>query len=169
MEIQEKNEMAIERSLTLFDYDSVKNSRRGSWDRFLKYAKEVPFGAGFARVGAAAGAFSKQQKKDPYFGYKYFFADNLWITALVETGLPGMFFLTLLLVFILGYGVKNYFLLYSVSLKMIHLALLSALFAIFIGSYGAEGILYNPEACFFWFFSGVMMKLPKLEHSATKA
>ena len=49
----------------------------------------------------------------------------------------------------------------SPALAMI--AILASLGSIIIGSYGAETILYNPEAGFFWFFSGVILKLPHLE------
>jgi len=166
VEIQEQNEMAIERSLSLFDYDKVKNARRGAWDRLIKYAAEVPFGAGFSRVGAAAGAFSEKNKSDQFFGYKHFFSDNLWLAALVEIGVPGMLILTFLLVMIFYCGVLGYRKIKTPSLKVLHLTLFSSLFSIFIGSYGAEGLLYNPEASFFWFFSGVMISLPGLEEKA---
>ena len=160
---QDQNQVAVERSLSLFDYQAVGHARRGAWDRFAKYAAEVPFGAGFARVGAAAGAFSKLHHQDVHFGYKHFFSDNFWITALVEIGLPGMVFITLLLVAILFFGVRNFFKIRRPSLKILHLAVLCSLISIFMGLYGAEGVLYNPESSFFWFFSGVLMKLPLLD------
>lgn len=163
VESQEANEVAIERSLSLFDYDKVKNARRGTWERFVKYATEVPFGAGFARVGASAGAFSKENQRDPYFGYKYFFSDNLWLAALVEIGIPGMILFTVLLVMVLFKGITGMGQIQKHSLKILQLALMASLASVFLGSYGAEGLLYNPEACFFWFFSGVLVKIPELE------
>jgi O-antigen ligase len=163
VESRDENEAAIERSMSLFEYDKVSHARRGAWKRFLMYAQEVPLGAGFSRVGAAAGAFKELHKVDKTFGYKHFFADNLWLTALIEIGLPGMFLLGFLVLSILWIGFKNYRDCKIESLKMLHLVILSTLIALIIGLYGAEGLIYNPEACFFWFFSGVLMKLPELQ------
>ncbi|MCJ8277662.1 MAG: O-antigen ligase family protein, partial [Bdellovibrionales bacterium] len=163
IESREENEAAIERSLSLFDVETVSTARRGAWDRFVLYAQQVPFGAGLSRVGAAAGAFKELHKRDRTFGYKYFFTDNFWLTALVEIGLPGMFIVTLLVGLILWAGIRSHFGIEKHSLKVLNLSLLSSLLALFICLYGAEGLIYNPEACFFWFFAGVMMKLPELD------
>ncbi|MCB0378614.1 MAG: hypothetical protein KDD33_08995 [Bdellovibrionales bacterium] len=167
VEARTENQAAIDRSLSLFDYETVTNARRGAWDRFAIYVKEVPLGAGFSRVGAAAGAFKDLHQADTIFGFKHFFSDNFWITTLIEIGLPGMVIMTLLLLMILGRGIRQYFNIEDLSLKTMHLAVLCSLIAIFIGLYGAEGVLYNPESSFFWFFAGVLMKIPKLEKKAT--
>lgn len=163
VESRDENEAAIERSLSLFDVDKVSSSRRGAWGRFVMYAQEVPFGAGLSRVGAAAGAFKEEHQRDRTFGFKYFFTDNFWLTALVEIGLPGMIIVTLIVLLILWRGFKSYLSSKIHSIRVLQLAILSSLIALFIGLYGAEGLIYNPEACFFWFFSGVLMKLPVLE------
>lgn len=157
-----ENEAAIERSLSLFDYAHVSNARRGAWDRFILYVSEVPFGAGFARVGAAAGAFKKLHKQDKIFGYKHFFTDNFWLAALVEIGIPGMTIITFLFVGILIAGIRFYFSTRNEEAKLASLAVLTPLIALAMGLYGAEGLIYNPEACFFWFWAGVLMKIPKL-------
>ena len=73
IETRAENETAIERSLSLFDYDKVSHARTGAFDRFVIYVQEIPFGAGFSRVGAAAGAFKELHQEDRVFGYKYFF------------------------------------------------------------------------------------------------
>jgi hypothetical protein len=157
------NEEAIERSLSLFDYETVSTARRGTWSRFIHYVQEVPFGAGFARVGAAAGAFKELHKQDPIFGYKYFFTDNLWLTLLVELGVPGMLIVTLLFGSIMIRGYRNYLQSRNLELRVAMIAILAPLTALCLGFYGAEGLMYNPEACFFWFFAGVLMKLPQIK------
>lgn len=159
------NEDAIDRSLSLFDLDRVSAARRGAMERFLKYSEEIPLGAGFARVGAAGGTFLEEQRRNPFFGENYFFSDNFWINCLVEIGLPGMILMTLILggIFYSGLKVTRSNLEYRPQL--LSYALFGALLAMLIGLYGAEGILYNPDASFFWFFSGVLLKLPYLDDS----
>ena len=78
-----------------------------------------------------------------------------------------MVIISLLVVLLIVRGVQNYLKVKSHSIKMLHVTLLSSLMALFIGLYGAEGLIYNPEACFFWFFSGVLMKLPELEKASS--
>lgn len=159
------NEAAIERSLSLFEYDRVSTARRGTWDRFVQYAKEVPFGAGFSRVGAAAGAFKELHKEDKIFGYKHFFTDNLWLSVLVEVGLPGMLIISMLVFLVFFRGIRDYLNSRSEEMKLVYLAIISPLIALVMGLYGAEGLIYNPEACFFWFFSGVLLKLRVIENN----
>ena len=168
VEANQENEMAIERTLTLFDYDKVKDARRGVWRRFVVYGSTVPFGAGFSRVGAAAGAFSKANAADPYFGPNVFFADNLWLAALIEIGIPGMLLLMLLIGGLLYRGVSEQKKIRDTDMRLCHLAILSALIAMGVGFFGAEGAIYNPEASFFWFFAGVMMKIPYLDREKLK-
>src|SRR5690606_10099611 len=120
----------------------------GISDRFLVYIKEIPLGAGFARVGAAAGAFSGLREGDKFFENDYFFADNFWLTALIEIGIPGMLIITIIFLSILWMGYKSYFEGQDQSLRMLQMAILASLSAIVLGLYGAEGIVYNPEACF---------------------
>ena len=152
------NTRAFERSMTSFNVEIMSHARRGAWERFKKYSSEVPFGAGFSRVGASAGAFKSYQSKDQFFGQKYFFADNLFITLLVETGIPGLIFVTLLVLAVLQKGLKAWRNEERKELIGLQLAITGSLFAIFIGSFGAEGIIYNPESCFFWFFGGTLIK-----------
>lgn len=156
----EENQMAVERSLSLFDIDKVSNARRNAWPRFVQYFKDVPFGAGFARVGASGGAFAHLQQQDPFFKPNYFFADNFWIACLVEIGIPGVIFMTLLIIFIFLKGFSGLKKVHFDHDKLAMCAVLAALVPLVFGLYGAEGILYNPDASFFWFLSGILLKIP---------
>lgn len=157
----EEADRAYSRSLSLFDYNTIKQARRGTLDRFLLYAEKVPFGAGFSRVGGAASTFQKYAEKDPYFGYGYFFTDNFWIACLVEIGFPGMILMTALVFLILATGFKLWWKNRDNPNSVMQLTLLASLLSIILGLYGAEGILYNPDSCFFWFFSGALMASKK--------
>lgn len=163
MEKDELNVTAVERSLTIFDVESISQARRGALGRFLNYAQAAPFGAGFSRIGGAAAKFTEQRTQDPFFGSDYFFADNFWVACIVELGIPGMLMITVLVACIWWSSWKVVLKLEEFKIKMLALSIFSAMTAMLIGLYGSEGILYNPDACFFWFFSGVLLKLPVIE------
>lgn len=151
------NDMAVKRTMSLFNLESIQKARYGALDRFWKYAKKAPFGAGLSRSGSAAGKFADLIKKDHYFKDE-FFADNLWVELVVDLGLPGATIYTLMLLMIVFYGVSG-FRVQDADLRPLHNAIFFSLFAILLGAYGAEPILYNPEGAFFWFFAGVLVRI----------
>lgn len=155
----EDNQRSLERSLSTFDFEAMSQARRGSLDRFLRYASDVPFGAGFSRVGAAAGAFPELQKNDPHFPERYFFSDNLFVLLVIEIGIPGLIIIITMIGCILFAGYRVWKTETRQPLIGPQMAIWGSLIAIAAGSYGAEGIVYNPESCFFWLFSGVMMAM----------
>ena len=159
VESYEDNERSLERSLSTFDLEAMSNARRGSLNRLLEYATVVPFGAGFSRVGASAGAFLDLQKTDPHFPKRYFFSDNLFVLLVIEIGIPGLLIVTAMILSILYIGFRVWRTEERPQILGPQMAIFSSLVAIALGSYGAEGIVYNPESCFFWLFSGVMMAM----------
>jgi len=164
MSIEENasNEDAIDRSLTVFDIDQISRSRHGSLDRIVKYSSEAPFGAGFSRIGAAAGAFEDAHRADPFFGANHFFADNFWVAVLAEEGIPGVIIFSLILFFLLFKVWRSIFQCDDMHRKLLCWAIFGSMAGVMMGLYGAEGILYNPDSCFFWFFSGLALKIPHL-------
>lgn len=160
--------MAISRSMSLFDPAQSASARSGAFERFARYASEAPLGAGLSRTGAAAGEFEDQIRESPYFKAG-FFTDNFWVATVVDLGLPGMLILSILVLSILALGSRQLFRIQDPGLLLAGGALLSALFSISLGFYGAEAILYNPEAAFFWFFAGVMLRLPELDESLSRS
>jgi hypothetical protein len=168
MSIEESasNEDAIDRSLSVFDVQAMSSARRGTWDRFVRYASEAPFGAGFARIGAAAGAFETELRADPFFGEKHFFADNFWIATVVEEGIPGMVIITTILFLVVFKTWRAVFRVEDFHRKLLILAIFGSMTGVVLGLYGAEGILYNPDSSFFWFFAGMALKLPRLDDDA---
>jgi hypothetical protein len=162
------SKMAIERSMSLFDVNVAARAREGAMDRFRLYASMAPLGAGLSRTGAAAGKFADQIAASPFFN-KGFFTDNFWLATLVDLGIPGMILLSSLVFAILGMGAFSIRRMQDSDLKIKQTTLLCSLIAIVCGFYGAESILYNPEAAFFWFFSGAMLKLPVLDREQSIA
>ena len=163
MQQNELNVMAVDRSLTIFDVDKISQARFGVWPRFAQYAQAAPLGAGFSRIGGASVKFSEERQQDPFFKDDYFFADNFWVACLVEIGFPGMIVLSIIIACIWWRSLKIIFILEYFKAKLLALAIFSSITAMMVGLYASEGILYNPDACFYWFFAGVVMKLPEIE------
>ncbi len=155
------NIFAVNRTLMLFDYDKTLTARSGMWGRLKEYAELVPLGAGLSRVGAAGGKFKYLIDKDEYFRGG-FFTDNLWLATLVDLGIPGMVIFSLIALSIIFLGFRVQVRAPPNEIRIICAAILSALIAIYIGCYGSEAYLYNPEAVFFWTFSGVMIRLSEM-------
>ena len=158
--LNEENQRAVERSLSLFS-SKVAGAREGAMDRFIDYTMMAPLGAGLSRMGSAAGKFQDLISMNRYFTGG-FFSDNLWIELVVDLGIPGMIIYTLLLIMIMAQGSMNYWQECDPQNKILQGIIIVSLFSILVGAYGAEPILYNPEASFFWFFSGVLLRLGSL-------
>lgn len=164
VESYKDNEEAVERSLTIFDFDKASKARGGAIKRLMYYATLSPLGSGLSRTGAAGKLFNSDRAHDPFSKVVYF-TDNLWVALVVDLGIPGAMIMAMLVLAILIRGaiaLRNYD---NSELKLLHAAIYCNTFVITLGSFAAEPILYNPEASMFWFFSGVMMRLPSLERS----
>lgn len=162
LQTQGYDKRAFERTESLFDSEITK-ARRGAWDRFVMYLSEIPLGAGLSRTGAVGGKFIDLIEKDSFFPKDHFFTDNLFLVVLIDLGIPGLLILSILIIILLFVGIRQLRTLILPEFRLINMAILSSLISIVIGSYGAEGLIYNPEAPFFWFFSGVMIKLKTLD------
>jgi hypothetical protein len=162
VEYQGENAAALERTMSTFDPTKISGARAGAMDRIVSAAVRVPLGAGLSRTGAAAGKFAAEVSADPYFP-EGFFSDNFWAAVISELGIPGALIITIIMVMIVIRGAKGLRLIKNPGVSAAQAVILSSLIMIIVGLWGAEGILYNPEAAFFWFFSGVLMRLPDLD------
>lgn len=158
LESYDDNQRALERSMSVFDLDTIRTGRRGGWDRFWKYLSWAPLGAGLSRTGSAANKFQDELKKDNMFRHM-FFTDNMFIAIVVDLGIPGLLIILTLIGNILISSIRSIYREQYGESVMLQGAILISLFSVLIGAYGSEAILYNPEAAFFWFFSGVLMKI----------
>jgi len=152
---------AIGRTMTLFDYKQISRAREGAGDRITSFAQEVPLGAGLSRTGASAGKFADLIANDPFYPGG-FFSDNFWAATIAEVGIPGSIILTALLVAMILRGLDGIRRTQDLDYIAAQAVLTSCLIMVMSGLWGAEGVLYNPEAAYYWFFSGVLMKLVKL-------
>lgn len=150
----------IERSLTLFDPKLASQARAGAGERVIRYAKEVPLGAGLSRTGAAAGKFWAENNASPWY-QNGFFTDNFWAATIAEMGIPGSAILTAIIFSVLFIGSKGIVRSRNPENRLLQAAVFCPLVTIVLGLWGAEGVLYNPESAFFWFFSGVLMRLAR--------
>jgi hypothetical protein len=154
-----ENSEAVSRSLMAFDAEHMGRTRSGAWDRFWKYAEMAPLGSGLSRIGPAVARFDAEIRESRYFKGVFFFADNLWVQIVVDLGLPGAFLVTLIVGIALYTAFRATRTAEDSSSYLVTTAVFCSLLAVFSGSYGAEPILYNPEATFFWFFAGGMFRL----------
>lgn len=160
--VSSDHELAIKRSLSSFQVDIMTDARQGAIDRFMTYLQEVPLGAGLSRTGAAAGKFKEQIRTGTFFR-EGFFTDNFFVATLVDLGIPGMAVFCTIIFLILIKAVLQFNRMVYPETRAIQAALFASLLASVAGFYGAEAILYNPESCFFWFFSGVLARLPDID------
>ncbi|HEY8280337.1 MAG TPA: O-antigen ligase family protein [Bdellovibrionota bacterium] len=158
-----ENSEAINRSFMAFDTNVMTQSRKGAFERFWTYAEQAPLGSGLSRIGPAVARFDSEIRESSYFKEVFFFADNLWVQVVVDLGLPGTFLITLFVVLTLYAALLAVRQAEDTDSFVICAAVFVSLIAIFSGSYGAEPILYNPEATFFWFFAGAMFRLAHKE------
>jgi hypothetical protein len=153
---------AVDRTLTILDYNKVSEARSGASDRILSYAIRVPLGAGLSRTGSAAGKFEDLISNDPWFPGG-FFTDNFWAATIAEIGIPGSAILTLLVLTILARGFSQMRRMHDPDLAALAAVILCSLGMVVLGLWGSEGLLYNPESAYFWFFSGLLLKLPVID------
>jgi hypothetical protein len=148
----------IDRFETLLRRETYVTARRGAfsivWDRL----KSAPLGVGLGRTGSAASALGgglSQDRFNAQLQERFGFQDNFFAAMLVETGIPGTLFMTIILV---GFGV------YAVRLSRkaptLEDSALGALvagymLAMFVMSWGSQPLLANPTIAFFWFLGGM--------------
>lgn len=149
-----ENPKALEKSLEAFDLKVMTRARKGALERFNTYVEMAPLGAGLSRIGPAVTRFQEQISRDRYFSDTIFFADNFWVQVVIDLGIPGVVILTLILLYSLR---QSYFAIRAQAdprSKLLIASAVASIIGIVMGLYGAESILYNPEAAFFWFFLG---------------
>jgi hypothetical protein len=148
----------IDRFETLLNRETYVTARRGAfsivWDRLTS----APLGAGLGRTGSAASALGgglSQDRFNAQLQEQFGFQDNFFAAMLVETGIPGTLFMTIILV---GLGVRAVRL--SRKAATVEDSVLGALVAgymlsMFVMSWGSQPLLANPTIAFFWFLGGM--------------
>ncbi len=145
------------RTASLGEVSTYTNARKGAWSRSVELASVMPYGIGLSRVAAAAGPWTDRIKKDPYFGTKWTFADNLFRAIFTELGVFGLVaWLVLVLTFI--YSLLKISLRFTKENKnrgiLIWTCSVSP-FVFLLGGFDTEGIIYSPVAGVFWLMFGI--------------
>ncbi len=153
---KEKN--TVERFSTLLKGSTYVSARTGGLTAVIERVKEFPLGAGLGRTGSAAGALKSQLSNDPLgklIQEKYGFQDNFFAAMLVETGIPGTLFLTLILLGAGGMGVRLALRADNVPDSALGSLVAGYCTATLVMSWGSQPLLSNPTIAFFWLLSGM--------------
>ncbi len=157
------------RMLTLTDpvtYLEARGNPLGAiWYRVQRY----PFGAGLGRTGSAAGAFQREIAADPRsaaISRDVGWSDNFFADMIVETGVPGVVMLTLILLGMLAGAWRLARTAQDPTTVAAAAALAGFFFSILAMSWGSQPLLGNPITAYFWFLSGVLAALRRMEAEA---
>ena len=145
---------------TLGSAETYTKARTGALGDMFELSQYTIFGIGLSRVGAASAPWQDLIKKDPHFGLRWAFSDNLYKAIFTELGILGLFSWLLMvgaIVFALFKGSfrhleRDQFLMWTCGVGALSLL---------VGGIGNEGILYAPVSCFFWTFLAVGLKEAK--------
>ncbi len=95
--------------------------------------------------------------------------ENYYAKAVVEFGIPGLIVLVSLFLAILGSGWKNHNRLRDVELRAISSGILAYLALTMIYQWKGWFLDLDPVNVYFWFFAGLLARLPHLEETSAAA
>ncbi len=157
------------RLFTLTQAGSYQEARANPIPGILYRAQRYPFGAGLGRTGSTAGAFESEYRKDARSAQlqnEVGWSDNFFADMIVETGLPGMLMLTAILI---GMGVFALNLARRArdpTIAACAAALAGFYFSLLAMSWGSQPLLGNPITAYFWFLSGLLAAMARMEDEA---
>ena len=162
---------SIERVMIFKDVNKIKHQRI-TLKSFLinskKIITEYPLGRGVEKSGAAGALTPYRLNYDAKTIWHY---DNLFLAVLIDLGIGALFyffvilFIPLYLFYLLIKSLKEM----DFTNAKILIVSLSVLVVMLIGNWGAVGILYTPEAFFFWYFCARGLSCRKSTDSRIKA
>ncbi len=158
-----------QRMLTLADPMTYLEARSNPVGAILYRVRRYPFGAGLGRTGSAAGAFQREIAADPRsaaISRDVGWSDNFFADMIVETGIPGMLMLTLVLVGMLAGAWRLARRAHDPTTVAAAAAIAGFFFSILAMSWGSQPLLGNPITAYFWFLSGVLAALRRMEAEA---
>lgn len=143
----------LARARTLQNLETYSTARGGGFSvkELLNRAAFTIAGAGLSRLGASSIPWGERIQADPFFSKGWGGADSLFIAIFSEVGLGGLVVYLLLMLTLMGS------LLVSKGIAP-KIALVYCL--VMLGSgYATEGILYQPDAAFFWLYAGFGLRM----------
>lgn len=127
-------------------------------DIAIKKLSEFPMGVGPAMTGAAMSLSADLIKNDPIYSPRNFWGyDNFYLSMIVEFGYGAIFYLAyffsvplvLLYFYKEVYRAGEFLRARLIAISLVNVSI------ILLGNWGAQGITYNPESFFFWFWAGL--------------
>ena len=161
------------RLLTLTEGRTYREARENPVHIITYRATHYPFGAGLGRTGSAAGAFQRQLTQNAQnarvqadIGYT---ADNFWADMIVEGGIPAAVMLTFLLLALLRRGWRLARRAQAPVVVATAAACAGFYFSTLVMSWGSQPLLGNPITAFFWFLSGMLVALDRMDQRDAEA
>ena len=151
---------------TTLEASAYRTARANPLPAIYYRATHYPLGAGLGRTGSAGGAFATQFAGDPRnarIQVEVGWSDNFFADMIVETGIPGMIVLTVILV---GLGLRAVRLATRAqdpTIGAVAAVMAGFYFSIFAMSWGSQPLLGNPITAYFWLLSGVMVACERIE------
>jgi hypothetical protein len=154
-----KERSSVDRFRTLLDIETYRRARAGGltliWDRVTAF----PFGAGLGRTGSAAAFLRGELRQDPLNAMiqdRVGFQDNFFAAMLVETGIPGTFLLTVILLGLTAMAIQLARHNASREDSAFGAMVSGYLLAVLVMSWGSQPLMSNPTLAFFWFLGGMV-------------
>lgn len=115
-----------------------------------------PFGRGLGRAGPGEVVFTKwfPQETGSFAG-----SDNYFLVMIYETGIIGALAILGISLAILYYGYRIYSQLQDKDLKWISVGIMAAFVAMLLTWLAGPTLISNPASFYFWFLSGMLLKL----------
>lgn len=155
-----------ERLGTVVNTDVYRTARQNPLPGIFQRAVRYPFGAGLGRTGSAAGAFSVQYERDPRnaaIQREVGWSDNFFADMIVETGLPGMIMMTIVLIGLMLHALRLARRAEDSLITAYASVLAGFYFAILVMSWGSQPLMGNPITAYFWLLSGILAACERME------
>jgi hypothetical protein len=150
----DRAEVLLARYASLGSKETWTEARVGALDGMINLSEKTVMGIGLSRTGAASGPWQEKLKKEPMFGNRWAFSDNLYRAIFTELGIFGFFAFLLLF----GAILWNLFNQHNFICKLIFVY--TALYM--VAGFASEGILYQPDAAFMWFYLAWAFRADKI-------
>ncbi len=149
-------QQALARLNTLGESKSWNRAGGGTWamNELIERASFTMAGNGLSRFGAAAAPWKALMDRDRLFKARWSFSDNVFLALFTELGIGGLTAYLLLVSAVVWHLVCTG--------SKIALISAGACFVIVLSGLGSEGILFQPDASFFWLYAAFGLRSPAL-------
>jgi len=164
-----QDSLLVARVMTMFspEEDESYTVRTGYLQQYLPVILNRPFGFGPATSGRQGGVLlaSAGVDADPTSSLAGVPTDNYYFRIALENGWVGCLLFILLLVAVIGFGIKVYLTAGDPLIKWVAPAFVAAYVAMAVSSWSNNYFSHPQLKLFFWFSLGVLSNLPLIERS----